>query len=212
MIWGEWHLKMEQNDYIYDIFLSYRRKPPVGDWVKNHFYPLLDQWLPQAMSREPNIFIDLEEIEIGSRWSRKISNALKVSRCLLPIWSADYFQSTWCLAEWHSMMKREDLLGYKTEQNPAGLIYPVVFFDGEHFPPEAQQTQQKDLRKWNISSPVFAETRGFVELEKEMQSIVVDIAEMLNNVPKWQSNWPIVTPDIYSGTTSTVSIQLPRLQ
>lgn len=74
---------MEQQDYIYDVFLSYRRAPPVGDWVKNHFYPL-----------------------------------------------------------------------------------------GEHFPPEAEQTQQRDLSKWRISAPAFAETKGLVELEMEMQSIV----------------------------------------
>ncbi len=36
-------------DYEYDVFVSYRRKQPVMDWVKNHFHPLLEQWLPNAM-------------------------------------------------------------------------------------------------------------------------------------------------------------------
>lgn len=53
-------------DYLYDVFVSYRHKPPVLDWVRNHFYPLLNQWLPSAMPVEPEIFIDWEEIEIGA--------------------------------------------------------------------------------------------------------------------------------------------------
>jgi macrodomain Ter protein organizer (MatP/YcbG family) len=41
------------DDYQYDVFISYRRPNPVGDWVKNHFHPLLVEWLSQAMPYEP---------------------------------------------------------------------------------------------------------------------------------------------------------------
>jgi hypothetical protein len=37
------------DDYIYDVFVSYRHRQPVMDWVKNHFYPLLEQRLPDEM-------------------------------------------------------------------------------------------------------------------------------------------------------------------
>ncbi|MGH9847139.1 MAG: hypothetical protein ACREEM_51240, partial [Blastocatellia bacterium] len=52
-------------DYEYDVFVSYRHKQPVLDWVKNHFYPLLDQRLPDEMpiEHETKIFIDFDEIE-----------------------------------------------------------------------------------------------------------------------------------------------------
>lgn len=136
-------------DYVYDVFVSYRRRQPVLDWVKNHFYPLLEQRLPDELpvDHKTRIFVDWDEIEIGSAWPAKLSQALKRSRCILPVWSPEYFRSDWCLAEWKTMMERERLLGLRTEQRPGGLIFPVIFADGEHFPQEARVVQSKDLRK-----------------------------------------------------------------
>jgi len=36
------------------------------------------------------------------------------------------------------MLARERALGLSTVQNPLGLVYPVVFADGVHFPQEAR--------------------------------------------------------------------------
>ena len=54
-------------DYLYDVFISYRHKPPMGEWVRNHFYPLLEQRLPDCLpiSHETKIFIDWD-IETGA--------------------------------------------------------------------------------------------------------------------------------------------------
>ncbi|BAS57367.1 hypothetical protein NIES2135_32750 [Leptolyngbya boryana NIES-2135] len=195
-------------DYIYDVFISYRRKGPSGDWVRNHFFPLLEAWLPESLPYEPKIFIDKTEIETGTDWEFVLEQALRTSRCLIPIWSPSYFRSTWCLAEWQSMRAREQQCGFKTATNPNGLIYPIVFHDGEHFPPEAKATQQKDLKKWNSSYPSFIETRGIVELEREVQVICAEIAVMLETAPLWQNDFPVVTPNV----DSTINVQLPRLK
>lgn len=214
ILWKRYHylplLEMEQ-DYIYDIFLSYRPRPPVGDWVKYHFYPLLSRWLNQAMPRDTKIFIDVEEIDVGSQWPLRLENALKNSRCLVPVWSPDYFRSSWCLAELQSMMQRESLLGFRTDENPAGLIYPVVFSDGEHFPPETKKIQNKDLRKWNSSSEVFRETRAYVDFEQEIQLIAQKIGQMLQTVPAYQQDWPVVIPDDFLDSAPTTLMKLPRL-
>jgi hypothetical protein len=106
------------------------------------------------------------------------------------------------------MRAREKQFGFKTETNPRGLIYPIVLFDGEHFPQEAKETQQKDLKKWNSAYPSFSETRGIVELEQEVQFICQEIWAMLQTVPPWQNDFPIVTPSV----DTTVKIQLPRLE
>ena len=58
------------NDYEYDIFLSYSRKSPVLDWVQNHFYPELKQWLASHTPHEPRIFVDWEQ-QIWSRVAAK---------------------------------------------------------------------------------------------------------------------------------------------
>jgi TIR domain len=197
---------MEQ-DYIYDFFLSYRRHAPVGDWVKYHFYPLLNRWLAQSMPEDPKIFIDFNDIDTGSNWSARLRNGLKSSRCLIAVWSPDYFRSSWCLAECHSMMAREQVLGFRTDANPAGLIYPVVFSDGVHFPKEFQQIQQKNLKPWAISSLAFAETKEFVELEREVKQIAEELSAMLQHCPEWQEDFPIVEPQ----PNVNVKVKQPRL-
>lgn len=195
-------------DYEYDVFVSYRRKQPVMDWVKNHFYPLLDQWLPNAMpvKHETKIFIDWEEIETGSAWPAKLQQALRRSRCLVPVWAPEYFRSDWCLAEWRTMMERERLLGLRTEQEPDGLIYPVVFYDGEHFPEEARNIQQRNLSNWNIPYPVFRETVEFVGFDRQIQMLVQELARMIGRAPAWQ-DWPVIAP----GVSEQVVVKQPRL-
>lgn len=193
-------------DYLYDVFVSYRHKPPVLDWVRNHFYPLLDQWLPSAMPVEPSIFIDWEEIEIGAAWPAKLRQALRQSRCILSIWSPEYFRSEWCLAEWRTIQERERLMSFRTEQQPEGLVYPVVFSDGEHFPPETVGTELLDLRDWNTPHSVFKETAAYVEFDKQIQAMVKGLAKTIQRAPAWQ-DWPVITPE----AKKQVIVKLPRL-
>ena len=194
-------------DYLYDVFISYRHKPPMGEWVRNHFYPLLEQRLPDCLpvAHDTKIFIDWD-IETGAAWPAKLRQALRTSRCLLAIWSPEYFRSAWCQAEWQTMLERHRLLDLGTEQNPAGLIYPVTFADGEHFSSEAKEAQQRDLRKWNIPHPSFRETKDYVDFDREVQVLCKELAEMIQRAPAWQE-WPIVTPAV----PTNVMVKLPRL-
>jgi hypothetical protein len=125
--------------YKYDIFLSYKREPPISDWVMNHFYPELKNWLASTMPREPQIFLDQLQ-ETGVNWPIHLRQALLKSRCLVAVWAPQYFRSSWCLAEWHSMLAREKILGLCTDGSTRGLVYPVIFQDGTHFPETAQRT------------------------------------------------------------------------
>jgi hypothetical protein len=200
--------KAEKQDYIYDVFLSYRRRPPVFDWVHNHFLPMLKEWLPLFMPYEPLIFID-EQPEIDTEWSDDLRSALKMSRCLLSIWAPDYFRSPWCLAELHSIRERERLLGLRTSQNPFGLIYPVVFCDGENFPSEFQRFPRKDLRQWNCPHLAFKNTEGIVGLNREVQSVAEELAQLIQKAPDWRGDWPIVTPTVNLNVTN---VKLPRFR
>jgi hypothetical protein len=196
-------------EYVYDVFVSYRHKPPVLDWIKNHFYPLLEQWLPNALpvGHAAKIFVDWEAIETGAAWPAKLQQALKCSRCLLPVWSPEYFRSHWCLAEWQTMLARERQLGMRTVELAEGLIYPVTFFDGEHFPPEARDCQQKDLCCWNSPHSVFRATADYVEFDRQVQALVQELAQMIQRAPAWQ-DWPVILPEapLAQGT-----VKLPRL-
>ena len=96
----------------------------------------------------------------------------------------------------------------QTNDNPSGLTYPIVFADGEHFPEQAKNVQQKrDLCRWNSPYKAFRETRGIVELDQEVQTIAQELAKMIQNAPNWNQNWPIITPE----TMTSVTVNIPRL-
>lgn len=182
--------------YKYDIFLSYRRKGPVLDWVDNHFLQLLKDWLNEAdgFERDPEIFVDREEINPGMRWPAKLEDALKHSKILVCVWSPSYFRSPWCLAEWKSMQSREKLLGLGTPANPEGLVYPVKFNDGESFPQDAKQVQFRDLSRWNNSVKSFRDTPAYVGFEDEIKSIADQLSAMISKAPDWRPDFPVELP------------------
>lgn len=196
-------------DYMYDVFISYRHKPPVLKWVANHFYPLLEQWLPNSMpyNQETKIFID-SQIETGSEWPAKLRQALRMSRCLLAVWSPDYFRSEWCQAELQTMLRREQLLGLRTEENPSGLIYAVLFAGSHLLPPEVRAIQYLDLHKWNCPHSVYRNTRPYVGFDRKIQGLSEELARMIQSAPPWQNNWPIITPSL----SSSITFALPRLK
>jgi TIR domain len=106
--------------YVHDIFISYRHMGPAHTWVTEYFFPLLKKWLPDYIpsnynfDEEKSIFID-QQIETGSSWPIRLNEALHTSRCLLPIWSPQYFRSDWCKAELHTMLEREKMLGLRKD-------------------------------------------------------------------------------------------------
>jgi hypothetical protein len=193
--------------YLHDVFISYRRRSPAGDWVRNHFYPLLEQRLPDCLpiDHEARIFIDWD-LETGVIWPDKLAEALKTSKCMLAVWSPEYFRSAWCLAEWKTMLERSRLLSQANPPKPPRLIYPVTFADGIHFPQEAKLHQQRDLRKWNMPHPSFKASQDYLDFDREMQALCEELSEMILQAPAWE-DWPVVTPP----PVANFKVDLPRL-
>lgn len=179
--------------YEHDVFLSYTRRQPVLDWVRNHFYPRLEEWLGQQdLPHEPSIFVDWE-IEAGSRWEEYLKHHLSRSRCIVAILSPPYFRSKWCLAEWCTMQERERACGLWGSKEARGLNYPVVFNRGD-FPGEVMARQLTDLSKYNYPYPAFASTLAYLEFHDKMEDVAQNIAEMIRSAPPWSETWPIMWP------------------
>jgi len=125
---------------------------------------MLEQRLPDCMpvDHDTKIFVDLK-IETGSAWPDELRHALKTSRCILAVWSPEYFRSEWCLAEWHTFREREKVANMISNSNSRGLIYPVKFADGDHFPQAAKDVQQRDLTK-RLFLSFFARRTGKARL------------------------------------------------
>lgn len=183
-------------DYEYDVFISYKRSQLVESWVRKFFLPLFESWLTEELGGvRPRIFYDQLTIKAGERWLQKIVRGLTTSKVLLPVCSATYFRSQWCMLEWESFALREQHLTCDR------LRIPIKHCDGDSFPEEAQKLQMIDFSECTSGIPaflerrneVFMETFGFV-LEANVKKLAVEVAEAIRIAPVYQPSWPSV-PD-----------------
>ncbi len=69
--------------YQFDVFLSYRRAGTVLPWVHNHFHRMLVKCLTDELERRPEIFIDVDGVEVGDHWPDTLAQAHSRSRLLV---------------------------------------------------------------------------------------------------------------------------------
>src|ERR1700679_3339407 len=138
-------------DYEFDVFFSYKRHNLTLHWMRG-VHHRLKYWITQETGgREVRMFVDEESVETGDRWPERLKEALKLSRCMIGLWSPEYFQSSWCVSEWESFRERERRLNMQSH----GLIAPLRFHDGEHFPAEAKNVQWTDVASYTSTVPAF---------------------------------------------------------
>lgn len=173
--------------YAYDVFFSYKRHRLTRDWTRG-VHDRLKYWIMQEAGREVQMFVDEESIETGDHWPEKLKEALKSSRCMVCLWSSEYFRSSWCVSEWKSFRERERRL----EMESHGLIAPLKFHDGEHFPPEARNVQWTDVSQFTSTVPVFWKTPRASDLEEVLKPFAAQVARMIQRAPTFEADWPVV--------------------
>jgi len=166
--------------YRYDVFISYRRTELVGRWVKNHFYPEFEMRLDACAGYATSVFCDTQ-LQEGTDWAGSLRDNLRDSKILIPIWSADYFRSKWCMTEWMNFMQRRSLVGASRP-----IMIPICYADGQYFPPSAQAIQMKDMSKYNSPSDVFRRTERWLEFTDRIDELVETVIAALDDVPEWQ--------------------------
>ena len=180
--------------YQYHIFISYSRAGEARKWVHNHFLPVLKARLESVLSEAPAIFID-QDIEVGSAWPQKLADALHQSCCMVAVWTPSYFRSKWCVAEWKTILERERRAGLKAPGNTGGLVYPVVYSNGDSFPAEAKQTQSRfDLREFAYPYPQFSKSMKYLAFFDKMTVVADELKTRLATVPEWDTTWPTLRP------------------
>jgi hypothetical protein len=166
----------------------------VPEWLENHFLPVLKKRLEAELNEDPRLFID-KQTEVGADWPETLADALNRSCCLIAIWSPHYFRSTWCLAEWETIKYREQEAGFRTNNNSCGLIYPVVFSDGEWFPEEAKRMQYRDdFRNFAYPYKQFRESQLYLEFHDRVAEVARQLVERLKQVPPWNLKWQSIRP------------------
>jgi hypothetical protein len=176
------------SDYDFDVFLSYKRNELIMPWIIE-VEKRLTYWLTQDLGGyEAKIFFDKKSIEPGSIWPKRLQDGLKKSRCMVGIWSPEYFRSKWCVSEWRTFQEREKILGFDS----GGLIIPLRFHDGEWFPDDAQQYQSFDISKHTSTSPSFWETARADELDQKIREFSAKLAIKIRNAPAFCPDWPVL--------------------
>jgi hypothetical protein len=180
--------------YRYELFVSYKREPNnkrlVTPWLRR-VLDRVEYWVRLEMGGVPiRVFFDEESIEVGSDWPDEIREALLSAKCLMPIWSPEYFQSTWCVAEWKSFVMRENLIA--SNARPAcRLIIPIKFHDGSWFPNEAQRVQQLDLSPYTATTEAFWYSQRADELDQLIKAFAPKVARMISQAPPFEAGWPV---------------------
>jgi hypothetical protein len=175
-------------DYDYDVFFSYKRHDLTLDWTRR-VYKRFEFWLGEELGgRKARIFVDENCIETGDNWPQVLKDALKTSRCMVCVWSPSYFRSSWCVSEWMSFREREKIAGIASH----GLIAPLRFHDGEHFPEDAQSTQWFDVAPYATTLPGFWETARAVDFEDGLKTFAQEVAQIVRGAPKYRPDWPVV--------------------
>ena len=177
--------------YEFDIFVSYRRTDSIGLWVKNHLVPRLQLRLDEVAPNPIRIFCDFKMAD-GVNFPAELKQRIKASSLLLGIWSADYFRSKWCMAEWESFRERQKQLNLFTDDYTQGLVYPIRYSDGNYFHPEAQLVQcQKDFSKLNYPDEVFRSSPKYLEFDDLIKQMADDLVARLDDIPAWRADFPI---------------------
>jgi hypothetical protein len=180
--------------YQYDIFVSYRRTPMTEPWVHNHLVPTLEARTNEVSPRPIRISFD-HQMESGTLWPEEIKRRLRNSALLLAVWSAEYFQSPWCMAEWSSFRERERKLHLFAPANPQGLVYPIRYNDGNYYHPEAKLTQcKRDFSSLNYPHEAFRKSEKYLEFDDLIQRMARDLVTCLESRPAWRADFPIVEP------------------
>lgn len=67
--------------YDWGLLISYPRRDPLGPWVQDHLFPLLDRWLGAQTQSAPRLFIDTA-MEDGTDWLSHLRESLHRSKYL----------------------------------------------------------------------------------------------------------------------------------
>jgi hypothetical protein len=174
-----------QDDYRWDVFVSYARGGPVEQFVRGHLVPSLTGWLQEELKRK-SVFVDQSEIPTGVAWPQSLRDEHLRSRVLLCVFSRQYFESQWCQAELHSMLRR-----HKSEPGkPRTFVHAVVAHDCEDMSELHRDVQKLECRKFHHFT--YMQRTPTQQFNKAIADLAKDIAQSVNAVPPWRSDFPVL--------------------
>jgi TIR domain len=191
--------------YSHDVFISYRREQFQNAWMIEHFLPRLRAHLANEIAAECNsqlgsIFFDqtgvdakiqtglagANGIEPGENWKNALRSAIRLSKCMIGLWSPTYFMSPWCNIEWRSFEARRP-------KAKVPIVIPISVFNAKRLPPEAQEYQVIEMDDYVIDGPSLRESRIFVDFNKALKLVAANVAQAVCHAPAFE-DWKVIEP------------------
>jgi TIR domain len=178
-------------------FISYKRPPqrshrhlslgkptPKHLWVE--FAEVFQEKLDKYLTTNFPSFRD-EHLQPGADYPRELAVNLCKSVCMVALVVPEYFESSWCKAEWMAMASWEEK---RVGKGRAQLIFPVIC------------TGEADMLRERFGPRLDVDLRHIVSPVKQMNSIntlrkIRGIAERINSLAK-----TVPPPDIDCDTYS----------
>ncbi len=113
------------------------------------------------------------DIPPGAKWFDSLADALATSCCLVPVWSASYFRSRYCLWEWETFRKRGERLVV-----PISWTKPKPFF-----PAEALGIQSHDFSAYSYPNRAYLHTEEGVGMQRAIRSFAANVARAIELAP-----------------------------
>jgi TIR domain len=186
--------------YQHDFFISYPHPKVEGKNIVTEFVDELVKQIKFLYTENPlpkPVFYDLE-LEPGFRWKPALLKSLCHSRCMLVIYTGDYFTREYCVREWDAMMDLEvRRLGSRTIRS---MTIPILLraeeddFQRPILPAALQGLECLDFRK--VWSP-RRELQGSKAREK-LGLLLKCIKDLKRLSPE-----PAVDCNTYQGLVST---------
>jgi MinD-like ATPase involved in chromosome partitioning or flagellar assembly len=172
------------SDYIYDVFLSFRRNDMVETWISENFLPLVSFWLDEELGRKATFFVPSNSVPASDSLPRAVERALLTSRCQIALLTASYFQSPACLIEVRTfMMRRPD------------LVIPVILHGGETFPPEFREIQAVSFREYFVVGAAFQQTERYIAFQDAVRNLAREVGKRVKEAPPFQRDFVIARLD-----------------
>ncbi|MEU6657761.1 toll/interleukin-1 receptor domain-containing protein [Streptomyces sp. NPDC046821] len=104
-------------------FTSYANREDDQDHVAE-FHERLEQELRIKRGRNLSSagFLDRRSLRLGLTWREPMVDAIRSTRLLVALITADYFESEWCRREWAVMMERARRAGRSPGQEPVAVL------------------------------------------------------------------------------------------
>lgn len=202
----------DEDDYSFDIFVSYSRRGDTPVWVREHFVPALSHCLALELGREPEIFVD-DALEAASTWPVELGRSLARSRVLVSLWTRMYLASDWCKLELSHMLARERSANCRSPARPNGMIAIPIIHDGETIPAELAMIQHFEIKDY-FNPRMQKDSKRSEALYDAMAKHAVGIANLIAAAPEWSPAWPLDAAsefyDLFSRKVFSTQLAPPR--